>query len=65
MFTKRLHEALSFLADYPMAAQVLHDDLRAKPIRGYPMSVHYRIVGKQVRVLAIADQRGLPENHLV
>ncbi len=62
-FTLRLHEALSFVADYPNGAPTLHSDLHSRPIRDFPMSVHYRIMGKRVRVLAIVDQRSDPDTY--
>jgi plasmid stabilization system protein ParE len=64
-FVSRLREAFAFLSDHPHGAPIIQGDLRAKTLRDFPISIHYRIVREEVRVLSLFDERRDPDDRPV
>jgi plasmid stabilization system protein ParE len=60
-FQQSLKAALQYLLTYPLGAPVRTGNVRAKVLAHFPYTIVYRVVGRTIFVLAIADQRRDPD----
>lgn len=60
-FQAMLQRALSQIAEAPERWPVLVDDLRKRPLRGFPYRVIYQVRGDHVLVVAVMHERRRPE----
>ena len=59
-FEAAIDRAIEFIASFPEASPLCDDQHRYHSLRRYPYGIVYRIVGNEVRVVAVTHDRQLP-----
>ena len=52
-FSERVQEVLDLIAALPELHQCIYQDVRPGIVRGFPYRVMYRVLPKQIRVIAV------------
>jgi plasmid stabilization system protein ParE len=60
-FQTTLQRALEQIAQAPERWPILVDDLRKRPLRGFPYRVIYQVRGDHVLIVAVMHERRRPE----
>jgi len=60
-FMQCVHEALSRVADNPLAFPTVHRTLRRAVVRRFPFAIFYEVVAGEIEVRAVFHSRRDPE----
>lgn len=53
-FLKRIQEARNFIAENPLANDVIYKDVRVRLIRQFPNQIHYLVDEGKMRIIVLA-----------
>jgi plasmid stabilization system protein ParE len=60
VFLDDLRHAIDLVASHPEIASIVKGRVRQRPLRKFPYSLRYSVVGEEIRILAVMHQHRRP-----